>query len=642
MSITQWLKTRWRRRLVPALALLAFLLGTWGFVDLPGCTAEDLTLPVCVQQAAVESLQLFVLNAPPDHLRNWQSFAAQWLAILAVWALAMALFGDRFLQHIRLEWLRIRPATDIVIGGGEEAASMLRTLVGTRAHDGKPRKVIAVTTGDQPLEDAAAAAVIEADSLTAAGLARLATHRTRRIWICTGDELRNALLAAQLRAPLAAKCKASSAPRILASASSSRPGLLDSHLPVAAAGDASSHVSTEFFSLHRLAARTLLRRYLPASRGEPPHIALAGCSTLTRALIVHAAQHCVYRDDPAHCVRVSLFGRGAREFAAQLGQEHPALCAPAGDKSFEGLPPFISLAVHDCDERNIPLALWREAQAGQPFTVAINACELDADTLVTTSRIASLRETTATPLRGNHEVVACRQQVLSQRRALPEELFAAENAPREEPWRWFDVHRDCLSGAERYPGEAQDLRAKLTRLATSQFGQQGGESGPGDAEKLWREDQSDAFRWSDRLAADHLDVKLDVLACWAREHGRENAELLGKWRRYRESPHEEAEGIIRAIESLLAEPAVIDLLSRLEHRRFVTERLVDGWLPLPPQLLGRGVSELDIQEQRLRFRVNHTLVPYDRLPAVDEIVAQRRKDELIVRMIPRILRTEIK
>lgn len=641
LSPAQWLKTRWRRRVVPSIGLLAFLLGLWGFYDCVACIDGRLPASTRLHQAAIESLQLFVLNGPKEDQQNWQTISASWLAMVAAFALAIVLFGDRFMQFVRRELLRFRPATDLVIGGGEEAASLLRALVGTRSHDGKPRKVVAVTTAEQALEAVAAVMIVEVDSWSVTEFARLVTQRAKRVWVCTGRELRNAVMAAQLRSFIATRCSAATAPRILASASSSQPGLLDSHFPRKGA-DNTAHVATEFFSLPRLAARQVFRRHLPASRGETPHIALLGCSTLSRALIVHAAQHCIYHEEPAQCVRVTLFGRGAREFMARLGHEYPALCAPAGDASFEGLAPFIITAVHECDERSIALDTWRKAQRPQPFTVAISASELDADTLVAASRAAALRETTATPAVGNHAVVACRQQVLSQGGALPEEMFAEAATSDEGPWQWFDVYRECLSATERYPGERQDRRAKLIRLATTQFTRPGEAEGPDDAEKLWRDDQSDAFRWSDRLSADHIDVKLDVLARWARQHGAPNSSSLEHWRRYRSCPREEAEQLIRDIGVLLADRAIVDLLSRLEHRRFVAERLVDGWLPLPAPLLGRGVSALDIQEQRLRFRVNHTLVPYERLPKVDEIVAQRRKDELIVKMIPKILQSEIR
>ena len=85
------------------------------------------------------------------------------------------------------------------------------------------------------------------------------------------------------------------------------------------------------------------------------------------------------------------------------------------------------------------------------------------------------------------------------------------------------------------------------------------------------------------------------------------------------------------------DPGIRMTLARLEHRRFVAERLLEGWLPLPAGLRGRGASGLPVSMQKSLLRLSHTLVPFDRLPEVDPDTDQQSKDLKVVDAIPEIL-----
>jgi hypothetical protein len=73
-------------------------------------------------------------------------------------------------------------------------------------------------------------------------------------------------------------------------------------------------------------------------------------------------------------------------------------------------------------------------------------------------------------------------------------------------------------------------------------------------------------------------------------------------------------------------------LMKLEHRRFVVERLVDGWLPTDPVASDNAEESKRRTKRNKALRLNETLVPYDKLPE-----DQKLKDRLIIECIPKIL-----
>jgi hypothetical protein len=109
------------------------------------------------------------------------------------------------------------------------------------------------------------------------------------------------------------------------------------------------------------------------------------------------------------------------------------------------------------------------------------------------------------------------------------------------------------------------------------------------------------FRWSSRFSADHVAVKLRAIGFDLCEGDNKDTERDGLDRE-----------LAAAIE------ANLEMLMKLEHRRFVIERLLDGWLYSDPTAKPK--------------RLNSTLVPYDDLPS-----KEKRKDESIVNSIPAIV-----
>jgi hypothetical protein len=95
-------------------------------------------------------------------------------------------------------------------------------------------------------------------------------------------------------------------------------------------------------------------------------------------------------------------------------------------------------------------------------------------------------------------------------------------------------------------------------------------------------------RWFNRYAADHAQIKRDLL--------------------------------VRAGERAPIELAAIDRyaepLSRLEHRRYVVERMLDGWL------------RRSVWPKINRYHLNPTLAPFDDLPPEEQ-----KKDMSIVQLL---------
>ena len=120
-----------------------------------------------------------------------------------------------------------------------------------------------------------------------------------------------------------------------------------------------------------------------------------------------------------------------------------------------------------------------------------------------------------------------------------------------------------------------------------------------EATTAWETQLSEDFRWSSRHSGDHIFVKLRELgfSLKAGEGGASN-DLL--------------EELQKAIDTHM------EVLKRMEHRRFCLERLLDDWLYC--------------REKKKNTALNDTLLPYDELPSKEKL-----KDEVIIRAIPVIL-----
>ena len=553
----------WRRAL-PWMAGIAWVLGVASFLPLPAGPREfDAWLQALLDEdllrAALKSLQLFVLNVSAEEiglairsvdaasdagepmrsaLRSLAGWLAAGLAPLATAGAAIYAFGERAWQALQLARLRRAPADDVFVGGGETAAGVAARrarMLARAAGSGRARgKLVGVDLReDGPLaramQDFGTAGFVQTGDVLAEGALRpLQLQRAGNVWILTGDDHRNLEVARRVRAAVEAEHRAPGdrPVRVLVD-------LRERRLLRAAGalyeGMDPRRLSLEFFSLPRLAARTLLREHPPRPGAGAPHMLVVGTGELAAALVVHAAQHCVHHEDPAHCVRITLVGQGSRGLHERLLEAFPALAPASRDPMLAPLLPLARIESLDCDEAELEHTQWLELQQSQPFGAVYVACGRDLDTLGAAARMAALREITAGASAARQPIVACLQQpeddacapaAGAQGGAAPASriapgLCSAADTGADAPVLLFDLHERCIREDEAYPGERQDHRAMIVHAVHAWSAEESFEASADSvrrAAELWAQARQEDFRWSDRLAADHVDIKLDRLA----------------------------------------------------------------------------------------------------------------------------------
>ena len=282
----------------------------------------------------------------------------------------------------------------------------------------------------------------------------------------------------------------------------------------------------------------------------------------------------------------------------------------------------------DCVTSRIKLSDWRACQVENPFASVYVTSDVDLNAINWAMRAASLRD-----LEGNiqQKIVACLSQASHEEAAVN----AQENKQLPEKFVQFRTF-DCISQDDNYPGEAQDNDARLVNLAYNVYDVKIFAAMPLNAAQirageLWNGSTGDQalqemFRKSSRFAADHIHIKLAYLFP---EHAhKERAQLY-------EVVHNEVDsGPWSSAEDKPLDERLMQLM-KLEHRRFVVERLVDGWLPTD-QIVGNSKYVKSETKRKKALRLNDTLVPYDALPP-----EQALKDRLIVECIPKILELSV-
>lgn len=588
-----------------------------------------------VTAAVLNTLQLFVLNVPAESLKSPPLKLAALLAPVATAGALLAAFGSHLIGLWQRTRLWLHGADDLFIGGGDTAAGIARRrhqAIGAQRPAGPPPRIAALDPAlDAPIVHALEGlrgfrALRHGDALSLRALARLEPQRARNLWIATGDDFRNLEIARRAGALLAARQRGGGAtPRLLVS-------VRDRHLVRAAhllyPPPANAAAEMQFFSIDRLAARALLLAHPPrlAAAAPAPHVLVVGGGALAASLVLQLAQHFVVDEAPQSALRVSWIGSGVPQQADALIRAYPALAASSTDSLLGPLLPLVHLQARDADETEVAVDLWTELQSKARFDAVYVVTTRDLSTVGAAQRLCALRDRIEGLRARDMPVVAVLQQSSGSLCALETDR-AAQALAGGGPVLLFDVFRHCVRLDERYPGESLDRRAKLINHL---YREGGDATAPWTPERLqaaeqsWRQTSED-FRWSSRLAADHVDLKLQWLASM-RPASSDDAVRAAL----------DAE----ALEHALTDRAVFDRLVRLEHRRFVVERLIDGWLPLPVTQLGRGASGLDAPAQKRQLRLNWTLLPFDGLSAVDGLDgrAEIAKDERLVRAIPALLR----
>jgi hypothetical protein len=606
----------WLRLVVLGIGLGGGSLGFYGFYFAPSGL-----LPFW--QATLQTLQLFALNVEAGALTSWQSQLGSLLAPLFSASVVAIALSRLIIPRWHRAWLRYFPADDLFLGGGETAAAIARRRHGGHGR-GAPRR--RKTVGLDPHRDAplvlamddgfdGAAFTLEGDALVPQDLNRVNAGRARNVWVHTGDDLRNLDVASRVLATRPGSAAvAHPASRLFVH-------IRDTQLIRARESllGAAPRAHIEYFNLPRLAARALLRRWPPPyltdagrrrTATEPLHLCIVGSGDLAAAILTYAAAHCVYDEPTATCVRITLVGRDAAAQYHRILRRHPALDPQnAADPRFAGVLPIARVHHLDCDESELAPRVWEELQAGGSFSIVYVAAGSDLLTRSAALRVTALRDACATNHAGRLRIIEC----------MHDDAAAADTL-RGRDRELFGIFRDSLDPDEAYPGAGIDDLAK----AFNYFGYRlrnrrdlwPDPLGNVDslrtalrnewpaAEEEWV-NLAEEFRWSNRFAADHAAVKLTLLGFAPADFEAKELTL---------------ERIQRLTDAVQRETG---FLERLEHRRYLAERLIDGWLPLAGSApAARFPSGLDERAQKEILRLNRSLVPF---PAL--LQADAEKDE---------------
>lgn len=605
------------------LGLAAMVLGFFGFVAQSGWAWDR----AHVHDALFKTVQLFALAVSVEHLENAATQLASVLAPVATaGTLWLAFFGRirRRWRFFRLGW---RPADDLFLGCGDTAAAIAARRASDPSRRGTWRIVGLDSATDPPLRQALAATgvrlqLFRGDAQSRDYLDAVNAGAARRVWVMTGDDLRNIAIAHRV---VSMRAGARAAGEGIVVVGVREPTLARARHDLWRPRPGVARV--EYFDLPRLAARRLLLGHPPAyarraAGSAPLHLCIVGDSDFAPAFLVQAAMHCIDDDDPAGCLRMTWVAPDATARLAALHRRCPALdpanAAAAdrpGDPVLAAMLPLAQITALDADPTHLTPGQWLTLQADAPFSKAYLMAAHDLSTRSAALRVQAVQDVCAALGHAAAPVVAC----------LHEHLDADGGAVGGLPASVarFEPFAECFAAEETYPGERDDALAKIVHLAYRVDDVEAAAAPErAQAEASWSA-ETDEFRWSSRAAADHIGVKLALLGL-----SRETARL---------DPADP--GTTPLLAEALAQEASMQRLMRIEHRRFVAERLLEGWLPLPRDATappsGLPYDRGAAATQKSLLRLNRTLVTFDAL--TDD---QKAFDQRIIAAIPACLREE--
>lgn len=589
--------------------------------------------PDSLQSAAdalLITLQLIVLNVSADESSGlWLGIARFALPLATAGLLLSALVkrADQWLLR-----LRFRAPEVLVLGCHKTSLRLLSSM-----HASAPDLRVLAIHGD--LDSAAAldfrrrnipvlvGAILSAELLNTLGL-----PRTSRIVICADDDRQTLTVAREVAVRLSADPTVG--PSIVLCVESmaiARVCRLDpclaaryesGKLEFLSAGHLDSRLLLQTCSPHRLVARSFGH-----AKDQPCHIAVYGEGALTDELIAQAARSLVY---PAGKLRISVFVPAAADRSRQFFARFPALDpspAQASDPSFSGQVPIAEVDFIETPTGGVHVASYRRVHSQHPIDVVYVVGEDNAN--VSLGYLEVLR---FVHMMEQRPAVVCAYD--------PDELdfngiqtqTSPDRAPQLDLKRRLEKHAHgvTLRLFFRYRWETLDLATLLgVHEIKEDAGQQDGRSplpdafgdeiakrvwlayeeryaSPGAAPQTlaqWRNVPHDQ-KWWNRYSGDHAAIKYHLL------------EQILLQRGEHPSPG--------AVDELLNDEQILDDLAALEHKRYVSERMTDGWirvngdklndLHLNPSLVSQGElpeseRQKDVEAARVQVRAAAEVMP---------------------------------
>ena len=594
-----------RHGITAAIFTAGFILGVDGFARLGAGLRSEATLQN-IANAVHSTLQLSVLSLDAAATPGWRLGLARVLMPLATAQLILATLLTRARQALLRARLLVKlpDSPDVIVLGSGDTAFRIACLYehllrptgarGAASAERAPAKILGV---DSSLTTPSASAFQDRFWLLQAALesedivASLRLSRRRGVVIGSGDERTDIALLARAFAPANARSPASPAARAPAVVV----GIDSDVLPRACQfdprlSDAYARGAIQFIHPARLDARQLFRDHAPhalsperfrAGRRNQCHVVLFATAPSVDAFVAQAVRALVY--DPNEPLRITLLVEEADATSRRLWARFPAL-SQASDAwpaaLYREQLPLARLRLFESRPERIDAHAVHREHAAQPVDVIYVLGRDDTETCLMASEAFKVAATLPAP--GPAVVVGLHDLRASER--LAEAPLAVER-------RFFRLGTWAASDA---------ATSELAALLPDTSARSGGADEA--AERLWREYGPDPnaptwqrtahhVKWWNRFAADHARVKLALLGL---------------------SPSAKEEDIRRA----LAAPPALDWLTRLEHRRYVCERLIDGWLAVD----GTKANQ---------YLLNPTLVAFHALPAHEKAKDQRIVADLV-------------
>jgi voltage-gated potassium channel Kch len=561
-----WARQRSIRSLVwpllGAAGLVALVLGAFGYAEhFDTIGREDRWTDVLYYD-----IKLFGFGVEePTQPLNWRLEVARWIApVVAGWTALLTLFG-LFRERVRHMLLPLTRGHYLVCGLGEKGLAFTRALTASGA------KVVAIERDPAnehiaPLREAGTMVVV-GDARDPEMLRLAAAPRARHVIAVCADDGVNAEIALQLR-DLAAQADKTSV-RCLAHIVNADLSILlrlrelSSPLP--------DRFRLDFFNVIETGARELLTAHAPGPRADDTHVLVVGAGEVARWLLLHMAREWSEADGGGR-PWVTVVDADARERVA------------AFTEAFGGVAAVCELRAFDI-ARDRLTSLPGAIPSGSPVTIMYVCLDDDGEGLATA--LGLRQESIAPPV----PIVVCMTRVGGLSQLL--------DAPTVALDRFFELYAYSLLAStcdlDLLHSDVYDTIARARHDGYVRDRRAAGET-PAENTSLVPWDRlPEDLRESNRDQAAHIGYKLRAFGC--------TVVPLRDW-----SAHD--------FEFADDE---IEEMARVEHDRFVAERIRQGWRFAPGP-------------KNNAQRTSPTLIPWEELSE-----AEREKDREVVRDIPRLL-----
>lgn len=514
-----WPVVRW-----PLFALAILAAGVFGYLGFDRYF-DGLGQPRGVTDLLYLTIQLFVLESGsvPAGDSAWQFEVARVLAPATTGLAIVMALAAAFREELSEVRLRLRRRHIVVCGLGEKGSRLTSSLLAAGY------KVVGVEKDTQAIDSSQArhlgALVVQGDARSPAVLRRARVPRAAYVVALTGADDANAEVAIQ-----AGEMAPADGPALTCLAHVRDPGLCALLRSEELAAAHTVNYRLDFFNLHEQGARAMLRDHSPFRHSaRPPAVAVIGLTPIGEAVVVEVArQWRVHTDAQRRRVRLMVFAPDAARSVDLLHARYPQLEHAAEVLPIEmNLEHLDSRVIIDQGPWDVVYVCVEDDSAALDVALQARRCLHGAptDVVVELTRSAGLASLLDRP--GGYDGVSA-----------------------------FDVLDRTLEPQLLLGGTYEMLaRAIHTEYFAEQL-RQGATAASNPSLVPW-ERLPESLKESNRDQAAHIGVKLATLSY--------GIAPLSDW----------------SADEMEFDEAEVELLAKLEHERWVDQRLRDGWTPGP-------------------------------------------------------------